>query len=413
MRRPSGFVLLALLVAAPFFSAADDGSSSSWLQWGGPSRDFHAPAGDLASNWPEEGPRELWSRSLGDGQSAVLYENGRLYTMLRRVDDEVVVCLDAATGETLWETAYHSPYEGMGGYGTGPRATPLLVGNRLFTVGVMGRMHALDKSDGTVLWSHDLWGETFGGNRLGHGYSSSPLAYGETVIVPVGGKGAALVAFEQATGEIRWQAHDFRNSYSSPSLETIGGEEQMLIFMRGELVALDPSDGTLHWRWPHENQWGHNITMPTVYDDTIFFSSPQAGARGLKVVSNGDGVELEQLWSTRRVQFYHAATVQDGDWVYGSTGATSPAFMTAINIRTGEVGWKQRGFAKANLIEADGRLLILDENGVLYLADASPDELVVRSKTKLLDRFAWTVPTLVGRTLYLRDQNRILAVDLG
>ncbi len=248
---------------------------------------------------------------------------------------------------------------------------------------------------------------------MGHGYSSSAIARGDTVIVPVGGKDASLVAFDQATGEVRWQLAGFRNSHSSPRILEIAGREQLVVFMREELIGVDPDAGELLWTWPQVNQWGHNITMPSVAGDTIFFSSPQAGARGLRLESNDDGIEVEQVWSSRRIQFYHAATVQNGDWVYGSIGTAAPAFMTAVNIRTGEIAWRQRGLGKANCVEADGRLVILDENGVLYLAEATPEELTILARTQLLDRYAWTVPTIVGRTLYARDQKKILAVDLG
>lgn len=411
--RPVVILAIGLLSTFTASTAEDDPGSSSWLQWGGPGRDFRAPAGDLASSWPESGPRTIWSRPIGEGHSAVLFEEGRLYTMHRVGQDESIVCLDAGTGETLWETAYKEEYQGLEQYGSGPRATPLIVGERLFAVGVMGRMHALDKRIGKILWSHQLWDEEFGGNRLGHGYASSPLAYRDTVIVPVGGKGASVVAFDQRTGDVRWQAHSFRNSYSSPVLRTVAGEEQLLVFMAEELIGLDPATGTLLWSWSHANQWGHNITMPVVEDDVLFFSSPQAGARGLRLVAGGVGFELEQIWSARRIQFYHAATVLEGDWVYGSTGLNAPAFMTAVNIRTGEVGWKKRGFAKANCVEADGHLFVLDENGILYLTQASPEDLTVKSRTKILDRYAWSVPTIVGRTMYVRDQRQIIAVDLG
>ena len=404
---------LGALLCIPHSRVAAEEESPSWLQWGGPSRNFKAPAVDLADSWPEEGPTRLWSRPLGEGHSAVLFDAGRLYTMHRTDDKEAVICLDADTGKTIWERSYDAEYEGLRQYGIGPRSTPLVVGDRLFAVGVAGRMHALDKHSGRVLWSHELWDGDLAGSRLGHGYASSPLAFGDTVIVPVGGEGASVVAFDQETGEIRWQAHDYRNSYASPSLLTIAGEQQLIVFMAEELIALNPSSGELRWRWPHANQWGHNITMPAVQDDVIFFSSPQAGARGLRLVPSGDGFEIEQVWSSRRIQFYHGSTVQQGNWVYGSTGTNAPAFMMAVNIRTGDVGWKKRGFAKANCLEAEGRLLILDENGVLYLAQATPEELVVTAQAKLLDRYAWTVPTLVGQTMYLRDESRIIAVDLG
>ena len=417
----------AWILVAALLGPSTGGQAPAWLQWGGPTRDFQAPAGSLASQWPEAGPPILWSRPLGDGHSAILYEEGRLYTMHRPTDgpegrlgaapgstsSEAVICLDATTGQTIWERRYEARVVGLLQYGDGPRSTPLIVEDLLFAIGRSGQMLALDKTDGSVVWSRDLWSEPFDGNSLGHGYSSSPLARGDTVIVPVGGEAASLVALDQATGEIRWQLGGFRNSHSSPQIVEIAGREHILVFMREGLIGADPDTGELLWSWPHSNQWGHNITMPSVWGDVIFLSSPQAGARGLRIVPNGDGVDVEQVWSSRRIQFYHASTVQDGEWVYGTVGMTAPAFMTAVNIRSGEVAWRERGFAKANTIAADGRLVILDENGMLYLAEGTPEALTVLTSARLLDRYAWTVPTLVGSTLYARDQERIVAVDLG
>jgi outer membrane protein assembly factor BamB len=272
----------------------------------------------------------------------------------------------------------------------------------------------LNKHDGKVAWSHDLWGEAFGGNVLSHGYSSSPVAYKDTVIVPIGGEKAALVAFEQATGSVRWQGHRFENSYSSPLVAEVAGETQLLLFTGEDLIGVNPDTGVLRWSYPHANQWRHNINLPAVTGgDTIFLSSPQAGARGLQIVRDGDALKVEEIWSTRRLQFYHGASVRDGDWVYGTTGTGGPGFMVAVNIRTGEEGWRERGFAKANCLGADGKLVVLDGSGVLYLVDATPEKLVIHARTQLLEGTAWTVPTLVGKTIYVRDGKRILAVNLG
>jgi outer membrane protein assembly factor BamB len=410
--RPAIVFLVALSTAVPIVLAEEP---PSWRQWGGPDRDFRAPATGLATSWTNDGPRRLWRRELGDGYSAVLFDRNKLYTMYSHGGQEVVVCLDAASGETAWEYRYWPPpYEGLPHYGDGPRSTPLIAGELLFSVGVTGRMHALRLSDGAPQWSRDLWGAEFDGNRLGHGYASSPVAHRDMVIVPVGGDSGALVAFDQKTGAVRWRSLSFRNSYSSPRILEIAGEIQLVIFMAEELIGVDPDTGELRWRYPHLNQWNHNITMPeAVGGDTIFLSSPQAGARGLRLVRDGEKMNVEEIWSTRRIQLYHAASVRDGDWIYGSTGVTSPAFMTAVNVRTGEVAWRERGFAKANCLEADGKLVILDEDGVLYLATATPEELVVHAKTQLLDRVSWTVPTLVGRTLWVRNRSEIVALDLG
>ncbi|HET6278884.1 MAG TPA: PQQ-binding-like beta-propeller repeat protein [Candidatus Polarisedimenticolia bacterium] len=415
-RSGRGSLLFALAVAISTAAASGAQAPPAWRQWGGPYGDFRAPAGELATRWPEAGPAQLWSRALGAGYSAILVEGDRLYTMYRTGGNEVVVCLEAGTGEMIWEHRYEkAPHDGhVSAYGSGPGSTPLLAGDRLFTVGVAGTMHALNKHDGALLWSRELWGEQFKGNVLAHGYSSSPVAYRDTVIVPVGGDGAALVAFDQRDGSVRWKALSFRNSYSSPRIVNVAGETEIVVFMAEELIGVNPDSGELRWRFPHENQWKHNITMPSIVDgDTVVLSSPQAGARGLKVKRNGGAVAVEEIWSTRRIQFFHGATVSEGDWVYGSSGMVAVAFMAAINARTGEIGWREGGFARANCVEADGHLLILDENGALSLASATPGKLVVHATAQLLGRPAWTVPTIVGTTMYARDNERILAVSLG
>ena len=413
-----GLKLLALLAAlAPLAFPASADDSPNWRRWGGPDQNFRAPAFNLAESWPAEGPRRLWSRELGDGYSTILVENGRLYTMYRAGDDEAVICLDAATGETIWERRYdHDPHENhVTQFGVGPRATPLLSGDRLYTIGVAGLMHSLDKATGEIAWSKNLWGEEFGGNLLPHGYASSPVEYGETIIALVGGDGAGLVAFDKSTGAVVWKSGSFDNSYSTPQVLEIAGRTQLVTFMAKELIGIDPGNGELLWSYPLENQFEQNINPPTLVEGRyLFLSSLQAGSRGLELTSDENGaISVNELWATRKVQFYHVTSVGDGDYVYGTSGGGSPAFMSAINVKTGEVPWRRRGFAKANTVYADGYVIVLDEDGKLYLTTATPEDITIHSQAELLDRVAWTAPTVVGRTMYVRDKARIMALDLG
>ena len=377
-------------------AAGDKKATGSWTQWGG--------------------PKELWSRDLGDGYSAVLVENGRAYTMYRDKDNEVVVCLDAATGKTVWEHSYAaSTSEGhVHQFGDGPRATPLIAGNLLFTIGVSGHMNALDKKSGKVVWSHALWDE-YKGSVLDHGYSSSPVAYKDSVLVLVGGEGNAIMAFKQKDGAVKWKSQSFKNSYSTPRVLRVDGEDQLIAFMAVEAIGVDPDDGKLRLRFADQNKGGHNVSMPVMADEHhLLISSPEAGAKGLKLTNvEGADTKIEELWATRKIQFYHVNTVRDGDWVYGSTGTMGPAFFASINIRTGEIGWRQRDFAKANCVLADGKLYVLDEDGNLGVTTASPKELVVHSKVKVVDGVAWTVPTIAGTTMYVRDKQKLRAVSLG
>lgn len=412
MNRKTTILALALALACAVAATAGP-PGETWNQWGGPTRDFQAPSTGLADSWPEGGPPKLWSRELGDGYSTILAADGRLYTMYRKDDKETVVCLDAKNGETVWETRYdHEPWKGhVTDFGKGPRATPLLAGDRLFTVGVAGRMSSLRLSDGKILWTKELWGEGEG-DPLIHGYASSPVAYGDTVIALVGTARVKITAFRQEDGAVVWQSESYGNTYSAPQVLTVGGQDQLVTFMDGELVAVDPTSGGPLWSYKIGSQ--SNINMPIFIDgEYLFLSTLQDGARGLRVHRQDGKTEVEEVWSTRKIQFFHVTSVHQGDWVYGITGARAPHFLAAVNAKTGEIAWRERGFAKGNVVAADGRLIVLDETGKLYLATATPEGLTVHSEADLLEQVAWTAPTLVGTTMYLRDKTQIMALDLG
>jgi outer membrane protein assembly factor BamB len=212
-----------------------------------------------------------------------------------------------------------------------------------------------------------------------------------------------------------WKNKGFENSYSTPRLLKVDGRDHMVTFMAQQIVGFDPATGKVLWDAPCENRWKQNVSMP-VFDDEeniLFFSSSGVGSSGFKLTLQGDGFKAEKVWSTRKIQLYHVTTVNVGDYVYGSTGTGSPSFMSAINMKTGEVAWRERGFAKATIVQVDGKIIILDEDGQLAIATATPDGLEVHSKVKLLDDVAWTVPTVVGKTMYVRDKKKIMALDLG
>jgi len=390
-------------------------ASGQWTQWGGPHQDFTASSAGLADKWPEDGPKKLWRRELGEGYSAILVDGERLYTMGRVDGKEAAFCLNAKTGDTLWEHKYDTLIrEGhIKQFGEGPRSTPLLSEGKLYTIGVSGKMHCLDAADGRVVWSHGLWDE-YEGTFLEHGYSSSAFAYKDRVIVMVGGEGHSLIALNKNDGSVIWKKLDFGNSYSTPKLINLDGEDQLVCPMASEIVGIDPATGDLKWQIPFANQWKQNVSLPVWGSDNhLVISSPEIGTKGVKLVRNGGETKVEELWSTPKVRFYHATPVRVGDYVYGSSGEMGTCFYVAVNVNTGEIGWRKRGLAKATTLYADGKLIILDEEGNLAIAKATPDDLDIMAKVPLLEETAWTVPTLVGKTLYVRDKTQIMALDLG
>ena len=138
------------------------------------------------------------------------------------------------------------------------------------------------------------------------------------------------------------------------------------------------------------------------------------GSRGVKLEKAGGKVTAKETWFNAKMKIQHADAVRVGEWVYGSSGDFGPAFLACVNAGTGKFGWRQRGIAKANVIYADGKLIVLDEDGSLYLVKADPEKYRLLGKAPgLTKKTAWTVPTLVGRTLFVRDREKIIALDLG
>ena len=411
MKRP--LVCLALLLLITTVAQAQ---STDWAQWGGPQRNFKSEAKGLATTWPETGPKVLWRRELGDGYSAIAAEGGMLFTMYRKGDNEVVVALDASTGKTIWEFSYAAPFSADYdiSYGPGPHATPLVAGNMVFASGATGKLHGLDKKTGKALWSHDLLKE-FNGTLRVNGYSCSPVAYKNEIVMMVGGQSSALVAFNQKDGSVIWKKHDFKNSTSSPIVINVDGQDQLVAFMYGEVVGVDPVDGELLWSHAHPVDYGLNVSLPVWGPDNLLFVSSgyDGGSRVIKLTRAGKKTTVEEVWAHRLMRVHFTNAIRVGDVVYGSSGDFGPAPFTAVDVKTGKVLWRHRSFPRASFLMADNHFIILDEDGHLLLATPTPEGLTVTSKAELLSNKAWTVPSLAGTRLYLRDRKHILAVDLS
>jgi outer membrane protein assembly factor BamB len=158
-----------------------------------------------------------------------------------------------------------------------------------------------------------------------------------------------------------------------------------------------------------------NISMPVWGEGNLLFmtSAYSGGARMIQLTRAHGKTTPRELWSSNRMRVHIGNAIRVGDTIYGSSGDFGPAFLSAIDAKTGAVLWQDRSFSKANLLYAGGKFIILDEDGQLGLATATPQGLTVLSRVELLKRKAWTAPTLVGTTLYVRDQERLVALDLG
>ncbi|MCS6851212.1 MAG: PQQ-like beta-propeller repeat protein [Gemmataceae bacterium] len=390
------------VLAAPVAAESND-----WPQWRGPRRDGLSLETGLLDRWPEAGPKLVWQAPVGAGYSALAVADGRAITLFQDGDSEAVVCWDAETGKERWRFRYPCRY--VNDFGNGPRSTPTISGDLIFAVGATGMMHCLKADTGEKVWVRDLLRD-FGAENLQWGVSFSPLVEGGLVYTNPGGpNGRSLAAFHKADGKLAWAALDDVAGYSSPIAVTAAGKRQVVFFTGKRLVGVDPVTGSLLWSYPWETDYDANIATPIAVGDYLFISSGyDRGCALLKVVAEQGTFRIQRVYENTHMRNHFASCVYYNEHLYGFDEAT----LTCMEFRSGTVRWRERGFRKGSLTIADGKLFVLSENGRLALADASPEAYRERSSYRFSHGKCWTVPVLCRGKLYLRDEEKVVCLDV-
>ena len=410
------FVCVVLLAATLIPTIA---VGADWTTWGGPNGNFTVDSKDLLDKWPADGPKQLWKRPLGEGYSAILCKDGKLYTTSSTKDEEIVVALDASTGETIWEHRYaRKVWDDMRPYfGLGPNATPLIVGDRIISIGIAGELRCLDLGTGKLLWRHAL-SEEFGRRERDeeYGYSASPLLFDNKIIVQVGGDHHAVVALDPKDGSYVWKSEPGGVSYGGASIRTLAGKDQFIYFEPEGVVALDPAGGKTLWRWRIPVGNGNHLTPVVKCDDNHLFVASQfrsGGGRLLNITRDAGSFNVKELWFTPKLRASCWTHVKIGDYLYGSAGGHQTSFLAGFDWRTGKIAWRKRLFHMAQCLYVDGKVIILDQEGNLSMARFTPEGPEVMGTMPITERVSWTAPTLVGTQLFVRDRKSILALDLS
>ncbi|MCS6864680.1 MAG: PQQ-binding-like beta-propeller repeat protein [Gemmataceae bacterium] len=394
-------------------------------QWRGPSRKGVAAAGSFRTDWDKTPPQELWRVPIGGGFGSCSVVAGKLYVQDKQGHQERVVCLDAETGQQVWEYRYDPPRLGRIGYDSGPRATPTVDGNWVFTVGESGRLLAIEATAAgpQVRWMHDLVTE-FHAKLPEWGVAGSPLVYRDMVIVQPGGTDAAVVAFDKTTGQVKWQSGSHPPSYSSPVVAAVAGQDTIFAFMGDALLAVRPSDGTITDRFKWSTLHNANIATPLVVsDDTtntyVFISAAySSGSALLRAERSGDEVKLVKVYERRGrgYQNHHATSVYKDRHIFGIDGQNGLNGLKCIEFSTGKEvpDWGERSIGQASLILAGEHLILQSATGHLYLVEANPKEFHLIAKTpKILSgNNNWASPVLVDGRIYLRDEQHVVCLDV-
>ncbi|MFQ5630375.1 MAG: PQQ-binding-like beta-propeller repeat protein [bacterium] len=396
-----------LLFPATDSSFAANAKSDDWPQWRGPNRNGISAEKGILKNWPANGPKVLWRIASGDGYSGMSVANGKLYTAWGDGNWSYLYCFDAATGKQLWQHKLGTnPYIDRG---RGPRSTPQVDHNLVFAADGYGKLHAVNATTGELVWRHDLARE-YGCRIPTWGYSSSPMVFGNMLIIQVGGqRDHAFIAFEKKSGDMIWHSQTDEPAYSSPIVATIHGTRQIIFFSANGLHAVSPQNGILFWKYRWTTSYDANVANPIfIAPDKIYISSSYGtGAAVVQINERAGRFTAETVWKSRVMKnHFNSAVLIDG-YIYGFDDGT----LKCIEAESGREMWKTRGFQKGQLIFADGCFIVLGERGQLALIEATPNSYREKTNAQMLRGKCWTMPTLANGKLYIRNQREMLCLD--
>ncbi len=380
---------------------------NDWPRWRGANLDGISPESHWRSTWDEE-PETLWKKNIGTGFSSLAVRDGKLYTMGHEGGQDTIYCLDADTGQEIWTHRYacalvDNLHEG------GPAATPTLDGDRVYTVSKEGHLICLDADTGKVRWQKNFQDE-FGVKMPAWGFSCSPLVLDNLLIVDAG----RVAAFDKMTGKVIWKTDVFVPGYGSPVNFTRGDEELVAVLNNEFLLVVRARDGKEVARTKWETDYKTTATTPIIAPDgTIFISTGyKVGCGRLKL----DGDKLEYVYDNRNMSNHMNNSVLWQGHLYGFDGnshASRQVKLTCLDYETGERKWQERGLGCGSLMMADGKLILLSDDGELVIAQASPAGYKPLARAQILDGKCWTVPVLADGRVYARNAaGKLVCVDL-
>jgi outer membrane protein assembly factor BamB len=425
---------LLVIVAALAACGAD------WPQWRGPHRDGVSTEPGLLKEWPEGGPKLLWTiNSAGEGYSSPAVVGDRLYLAGGRGDTEFVVALDlsASPPKELWAVSMGPKYVQKGNkWNTGPSAAPAVDGGLVVAQSGNGELVCVEAATGAKKWQKslpkDLGGEVnpIGGSpdNRGWGFACSPLVDGDNVICVPGGAQGMLAALNKKTGEVVWRSKGLPDqaTYASPVKAEIGGVAQYVQMTNEGVAGVAAKDGALLWYYKRERPYADIVAFtPIVRDGLVFVSAAGSGGGTdvVKVTKDGDRLTAEKAADNRRFANFHGGAVLVGDQVYGASGDFGRSNWACLDFKSAKILWskEEREVGKGSIAAADGRLYVLGEkDGQVRLLEASPKAYAVKgafplpndSRVRLESGQFWTHPVIANGRLYLRNQEFLYCYDV-
>jgi outer membrane protein assembly factor BamB len=394
-----------LAVGAVYLLPAAPALSQDWPQWRGPNRDGVVHGVTVPAKWPKA-LKEEWKATVGEGVSSPVVVGGKVFVFTRLKDDELVLCLDVATGKEVWRSEpYAAPYQWQAGEGTfskGPRSTPTVADGRIYTAGVSGVISCLDARTGKCLWRRkSLAIPPYGG-------PTSPLVTDGLCIVSVGNIGKeqqeGITAFDAANGDMRWRIADgSRPGAGSPIVVDQAGERHVVIFTSWNLRGVSLATGKTLWAIQLDGS--EKNTTPVLYKDLIIYADYKEPPRAVRLEKGDKGITAREVWKGEGPAPYMSTPVLAGDLLFGSSSRGRGCFF-CLDARSGKTLWQsdeQPGFGYATTVNARTVLLFLTVRGQLVVVKPNGKAYEPVAEYQVSDRQTWAYPVFLGDRILIRD----------
>jgi outer membrane protein assembly factor BamB len=403
-------------VAAPAAPLDDDNAvplavqPGDWPEFRGPNHHGEVHGTRIATDWNQAPPKQVWRQKIGPAWSSIVIIGDRLYTQEQRGENEVAVCLQAASGRQIWEHADAARWSD-GQAGAGPRGTPTFSEGRIYTFGATGILNCLDAHSGKPIWTRSVASDTAAPTPM-WGFSSSPLVAERIVSVHAGGPtDKGMVAYDALTGEPAWSVATGPVSYSSPQLVELDGEKQVVILSDQGMVAVDPKRGALRWEFTAPGMGIWRVVQPRQVDDnSLLIGCEDLGLVRLAVKRGDPLCEVEETWKTKALRpAYNDFVVSDG-YVYG----LDESILACIDLATGKRRWKagRYGHGQVLLIADQKLLLVITETGEAVLVSANPERHEELGRFQAVVGKTWNHPTIAYGKLFVRNDEEIACYEL-
>jgi len=370
---------------------------NDWPRFRGAKYDGITRENDWQSQWPEAGPKKLWEAKIGIGFASFAVVNHRLFAAGHEGEQDVISCLDAATGKEIWKHTYACKlvanlHEG------GPAATPTVAGGRVYTVSKEGHIFCLNADNGTVVWKQELQ-PLLDLKMPEWGFSGSVLILNDLAIIEAG----YLTALNAKTGEVVWKSEKYRPGYGSPVPCLLAGQSCVATLNNDVLLVVKAADGSEVAKTKWETNYATNACTPLVDGNSIFVSTGYGRGCALFQFEQGN---LNKVWENKALRSHMANAVLTDGYLYGIDGNSNEQArcqLVCVKMENGETAWKEKGFGCGTVLLAGSKLVILSDEGELSVAAASPTEFKSLAKATVLSGKCWTVPVLVDGRIYCRN----------